>query len=98
MSNKALLRTFYELEQFDATQVMYVWIDETGENVRAKTLTIEKCNIDSVEGCLGVSCISHPLHNRTAHMERACEWFLVSRRHIPKASASFPRSISSREQ
>ena len=54
MSNKALLRSFYELDQFDATQVMYVWIDETGENLRAKTLTIEKRNVESLEGLLKI--------------------------------------------
>jgi glutamine synthetase len=40
-TNKTVLRRFMELPQGKMTQAMYVWIDGTGENVRAKTKTCD---------------------------------------------------------
>lgn len=41
-TDKNVLNHYMELEQGDRVQVMYIWIDGSGENVRAKTKTMEK--------------------------------------------------------
>ena len=42
-TEKAIQNKYLSLEQpKDRVQVMYVWIDGTGEHVRAKTKTIEQ--------------------------------------------------------
>jgi len=40
-TDKAVYNRYMELDQGDRVQVMYVWIDGTGEYVRAKTKTME---------------------------------------------------------
>ncbi|VDP96363.1 unnamed protein product [Trichobilharzia regenti] len=40
--SKTLLAKYYDLPQpEDKIQVMYVWIDGSGENLRCKTMTME---------------------------------------------------------
>lgn len=48
-TEKQVLSHYMSLEQSDRVQCMYVWIDGTGENVRAKTKTVDsepKCAAD----------------------------------------------------
>lgn len=40
-STKEALNHYLELDQGNFVQVMYVWIDGTGENLRCKTKTFE---------------------------------------------------------
>ena len=41
-TNKTVLNRYLALKQpNDVTQCMYVWIDGTGENIRAKTKTVK---------------------------------------------------------
>ena len=39
--NQATTEHYLTLEQGEKCQVMYVWIDGTGENLRAKTKTMD---------------------------------------------------------
>lgn len=48
-TDKSVLAKYLQLPQHDDHQYMYVWIDGTGEHLRAKTRTI-KGKIDKPEG------------------------------------------------
>lgn len=41
MSNKQLRSHYYELDQGDRVQAMYIWVDGTGQGIRAKTRTLD---------------------------------------------------------